>query len=262
MPTPANPSTGDSPVDATDPDQQTLLEQMGGLGGIVSSTLPILVVIFGNKYLGLVPTLAGALGVAAAIFVWRLVRRENLQPAISGFIGVAIGAGIAWATGDAKGYFLYGIWMSLVFAVVFVVSMIARWPMVGVIWLGINGHSTAWRKVAGARRNYQVATAAWTVVFLARFIVQRHFYNIDATDALGIAKILMGWPLTAVVVIVTVWMVKRAGRAIEDHEKRTGEVIIVRDPDTAPAAGATVVDRAGTDPEALPGRHRPGDPAD
>ncbi|WP_407929821.1 DUF3159 domain-containing protein, partial [Corynebacterium mendelii] len=233
MPTPVNPPA-QSTTNTDEPDQQTLLEQMGGLGGIVSSTLPILVVIFGNKYWGLVPTLLGALAVAAAIFVWRLVRKENLQPAISGFIGVAIGAGIAWVTGDAKGYFLYGIWMSLLFAIVFVVSMIVRWPMVGVIWLGINGHSTAWRKVTAARRHYQVATAAWAVVFLARFIVQRHFYTIDATDALGIAKILMGWPLTALVVILTVWMVKRASRDIEDYENATGEVIIAREPDTAP----------------------------
>lgn len=231
MPKPVFSPQGTSPSKNPVTSEQTLLDQMGGLSGIVSSTLPILVVILGHKYWGLGWTLSAALGVAALIFVWRLIRKETLQPALSGFVGVAIGAAIAWATGDTKGYFLYGIWMSLVFAIVFVASMVARWPMVGVIWLGINGHGTKWRKVVAARRNYQIATAAWSLVFLARFVVQRHFYSIDATDALGIAKILMGWPLTALVVVLTVWMVKRSTKAIEEYEKATGETIILRSDD-------------------------------
>ena len=70
---------------------------------------------------------------ATLILVWRLIRKENLQPAISGFMGVGIGAAIAWYTGSAKGYFAYGIWMSLLLAIVFFISILVRWPMVGII---------------------------------------------------------------------------------------------------------------------------------
>ena len=96
---------------AVEPAAPTLLEQMGGLGGLVSSTLPILVLIPVNNRFGLMWALIASLTVAIAIFVWRLARRENLQPAISGLLGVAIGAAFALFTGDAKAYFLYGIWM-------------------------------------------------------------------------------------------------------------------------------------------------------
>ena len=92
--------------------EPSLLEQMGGLTGLVSATLPVLVLIPVNNVWGLGPALFAALGVALLISVWRLLRKETLQPALSGLLGVGICAGIAWFTGDAKGYFLYGIWIS------------------------------------------------------------------------------------------------------------------------------------------------------
>jgi len=116
----------------------TIMEQMGGVSGLISSTLPILILIPVNARWGLMPALMAAMGVACGVFLWRIIRRENLQPAFSGLIGVGIGAAIAWFTGDAKGFFLYGIWMSLLYAAIFFISVIIRWPAVGVVWKGIN----------------------------------------------------------------------------------------------------------------------------
>lgn len=196
--------------------EPTLLEQMGGLSGLVSATLPVLVLIPVNNFFGLGPALAAALGVAVAIAIWRVLRKETLQPAISGLLGVALCAAIAWFTGDAKGYFLYGIWMSLALCIAAVLSILFRWPAVGVIWKGINGEEMQWQKITPARRAYVIATGGWAVIFLARFIVQRAIYDADATTALGVTRILMGWPLTLLVTALTVWMVRRADTAVEE----------------------------------------------
>ena len=196
--------------------EPTLLEQMGWLYGLVSATLPVLVLIPVNNFFGLGPALAAALGVAVAIAIWRVLRKETLQPAISGLLGVALCAAIAWFTGDAKGYFLYGIWMSLALCIAAVLSILFRWPAVGVIWKGINGEEMQWQKITPARRAYAIATGGWAVIFLARFIVQRAIYDADATTALGVTRILMGWPLTLLVTALTVWMVRRADTAVEE----------------------------------------------
>ena len=204
-------------LDANEPQAElTLLEQMGGLSGLVSATLPVLVLIPVNNFFGLGPALAAALGVAVAIAIWRVLRKETLQPAISGLLGVALCAAIAWFTGDAKGYFLYGIWMSLALCIAAVLSILFRWPAVGVIWKGINGEEMQWQKITPARRAYAIATGGWAVIFLARFIVQRAIYDADATTALGVTRILMGWPLTLLVTALTVWMVRRADTAVEE----------------------------------------------
>ena len=198
--------------------EPSLLDQMGGLTGLVSATLPVLVLIPVNNVWGLGPALVAALGVALAISLWRLARKETLQPAFSGLLGVAICAGIAWFTGDAKGYFLYGIWMSLVLFIVAIVSIILRWPLVGVVWKGLNGEDMGWRTVPRARRSYAYATAGWATVFIARFAVQRALYDADATTTLGIVRILMGWPLTGIVTLLTIWMVRRANAAVEEAQ--------------------------------------------
>lgn len=204
---------------AVEKQEPTLLEQMGGISGLISSTLPILVLIPVNNRWGLLPALAAALSVALVVAIVRVVRKENLQPAISGLFGVAIGAGIAWYTGSAKGYFLYGIWVSLVFGITFLASIVGRWPAVGVIWRGINGEDMSWRRNRVARRMYDLATAAWAVIFFARFTIQNQLYNSDATNTLAAVKLIMGWPLTALVTLLTVWAVRRANAAMEkdDH---------------------------------------------
>ncbi|WP_107658109.1 DUF3159 domain-containing protein [Nocardia suismassiliense] len=203
------------PAAALDPEEvaaeQTLLEQLGGFSGLISSTVPVVVFVPVNSFAGLTAAIWAALGVAALILVWRLFRRSPIQPAISGFLGVGICAFIAYRMGEAKGFFLFGIYTSLVYAGVFLVSMLVRWPLVGVIWGVLNGHGTDWRADQRVQRLYYFATAAWMVVFGARYLVQSQLYDTDRTGWLAFARIAMGWPLTAVALAVTVWAVRRAG---------------------------------------------------
>src|SRR5690606_28651179 len=180
--------------------EQTLLEQMGGLGGIVYSTLPVVVFVPVNSFFGLTAAIWAALGVAAAVLVWRLIRRSPIQPAISGFVGVGICAFIAWRMGEAKGYFLFGIYTSLVYAAAFLLSILVRRPLVGVIWGALNGHGSVWRSDRTLVRLYDLATATWALV-----------YDADQPGWRAAARIGMGWPLAAVAFGVTIWAVRRAG---------------------------------------------------
>ncbi|WP_228002037.1 DUF3159 domain-containing protein [Nocardia australiensis] len=191
--------------------QQTLLEQLGGFSGLVYSTLPVLVFVPVNTFAGLTAAIWSALGAATAILIWRLVRRGPLQPAISGFLGVGICAFIAYRMGEAKGFFLFGIYTSLLYAGAFLVSILVRWPLVGVIWGVLNGHGSGWRTDRRVARLYDLATTTWVLVFGARYLVQSQLYDTDHTGWLAAARIAMGWPLTAVALAVTVWAVRRAG---------------------------------------------------
>ncbi|WP_193043957.1 DUF3159 domain-containing protein [Mycolicibacterium baixiangningiae] len=188
---------------------------MGGVSGLIYSSLPVLVFVPVSSIAGLVPAIAAALGVAALILVWRLVRKDTIQPAISGFIGVGISAVIAYLVGESKGYFLLGIWMSLFWASVFALSVLIRRPVVGYIWGWLNGHSDDWRRMRGAVRAFDIATVTWVAVFLSRFVVQQHLYDADQTGWLGFARIAMGWPLTAVAAVVTYFAIRSVQRALQ-----------------------------------------------
>ena len=138
---------------------------MGGISGLIYSSLPVLVFVPVSSLFGLLPAIGAALGVAALILVWRLVRRESAQPAISGFIGVGVCALIAYVMGESKGYFLLGIWSSLFWAAVFALSVLIRRPVVGYIWGWVNGHDRGWRRVRRAVLAFDIATFTWVLVF-------------------------------------------------------------------------------------------------
>jgi hypothetical protein len=190
----------------------TLLEQMGGVPGIIASTIPVAVFVVVNIVSTLQPALIAALASGVAIAIWRIVRKQPLQPAVSGLFGVGIAAFIAYRTGEARGFYLPGLIYSAVFAVAFLISVIVRWPLAGVIWHGINGHGHGWRGNPRLLRAYTLASLLWTAVFVARLVVQGLLYSAEEETWLGIARLAMGYPLVGVALVGTVWAVRRAGR--------------------------------------------------
>ncbi|WP_199432017.1 DUF3159 domain-containing protein [Qaidamihabitans albus] len=193
-----------------------MLEQMGGVSGLFYSSVPVIVFVLANSMFGLQAGIWSAVGSAVLITVLRIVRKEPLQPAISGFFGVAIAAFIAYRTGSAKGFFLFGIWASLVYCGAFVLSVLVRWPLAGVVWNMLNGTGTAWRKDKPSRFGYDIATLALAAVFAARFVVQRWLYDENYTGWLAFAKIAMGYPLYALALLVVVWAVRRSDKRLKE----------------------------------------------
>jgi hypothetical protein len=188
----------------------TLLEQMGGVSGVVASSIPVAVFVVVNLVAELQPAIIAALAAGVLVAVWRIARKQRLQPAVSGLLGVGVAAFIAYRTGEARGFYLPGLVFSAVFALAFGISTLVRWPLAGVIWHSINGQGHEWRRDPRLLRAYTMATLLWTAVFLARLVVQGWLYNADQETWLGIARLAMGYPLVGVALLGTVWAVRRA----------------------------------------------------
>lgn len=200
--------------DARRPEREfpTMLEQMGGVIGIVASSIPVVVFVLANLLFTLRVGVISALAAGVAIAVWRIVRRQPLQPAVSGLLGVGVAAFIAYRTGEARGFYLPGLIYSAVLGLAFLVSVLVRWPLAGVIWHGINGDGQGWRRSPALLRAYTWASLLWALVFAARLVVQGLLYNAEEETWLGIARLAMGYPLVGVALLGTVWAVRRANR--------------------------------------------------
>jgi hypothetical protein len=76
---------------------------------------------------------------------------------------------------------------------------------------------------------FDLATFVWVLVFASRFVVQQHLYDANQTGWLGVARIAMGWPLTAVAALVTYLAIRAAQRAVHaheaDHAEETGKTV-------------------------------------
>jgi intracellular septation protein A len=193
-----------------------LVEQLGGWRGLFDSTLPVVVFVVANTLGGLTVAIWSAVAAAALVSLLRLARRQSLQQAMSGLFGVAIAAYIAHRTGTAKGFFLFGIWASFGYAVLFSGSALLRWPLVGVIWEYVEAGGSGWRRHRPLMRTYTLLTLMWAAIFAARGLVQHYLYDADQTGWLAFARIAMGYPVTLGALGVTLLLVRRIRRRLPE----------------------------------------------
>jgi hypothetical protein len=69
-----------------------------------------------------------------------------------------------------------------------------------------------WREDPRLMRAYGWLTVLWGVTFLLRVLVQGVLYQANDVSLLGTMSIVLGLPLTAVDVVVTLWAVSRLHR--------------------------------------------------
>jgi hypothetical protein len=69
-----------------------------------------------------------------------------------------------------------------------------------------------WREDPRMLRAYTWLTVMWGATFLLRVLVQGLLYRANEVELLGTASIVLGLPVTAVEVIVTLWVVSRLHR--------------------------------------------------
>jgi hypothetical protein len=196
-----------------------LLARAGGVSGLVYSSLPVTVFAAASAWVNLGSAIAAAFAVAALVLGWQLLRRESIRPALFGFGGVALGAGWAFVTGKAKDFYLPGIWMYLLLAVVFTGSVLIRRPLVGVGWAWVTGRDDSWRRVPRVRLAFDLVTGMMALVSWARFVVQYYLYDTDQAGLLAVARIAMGWP----VFVVTSTLIYLAIRTALRDLPRTAE---------------------------------------
>lgn len=191
----------------------TLMEQMGGVAGVIATSIPVIVFVVANLLLELQPAIITAVAAGVVVAVVRVVRKQPVMPAVSGLLGVGVCAFIALRTGEARGFYLPGLLISSAGFLAFTISVIARWPLAGVIWNGVNGHGHAWRQNPRMLRAYAGASLLWALMFLSRVVLQGFLYWADEATWLGVARLVMGYPFTILAVLGTVWAVRRADRA-------------------------------------------------
>lgn len=190
-----------------------LLDELGGPQGVADSSLPGLAFVIAYVATGQQLRLAAliAVGLGAAIGLFRIVRGEPARFVLAGFFGVALACFIATRTGKAENFFLPGLFLNGIWAAVYAISILARWPLMGIVIGPLIGEGRSWRKDPARVRLFSRVSWVWVGTFLARLLVQLPLYLSGSLVALGIAKTAMGLPVFALAVWISYLMLRAAG---------------------------------------------------
>ncbi|GAB3407350.1 DUF3159 domain-containing protein [Schumannella luteola] len=201
------------------PTAGALLGAMGGIRGLIESILPgIGFLVTYTITQQLLPSVIAPAVLAVLLIVARVIQRQPVMTAVAGLLGIVISAGLALWTGNASNNFLPGFFINGGTALLVIITILVRRPIVGLIAGFLTGDAD-WPKDRAKLRVATIASIFWAALSLLRLGVQLPLYLADATQALGATKLIMGVPFYAALLWVT-WLMMRAAwtRPAEDEK--------------------------------------------
>ena len=177
-------------------DREKVLAAFGGKKGLIDSGIPsvIFLVVF-NVTDHLHSALFASVAVSALLTIIRLARRDTIQHALSGFVGVLICAWFANRTGNASDVYLPKLLTNLGYGTVYLIANLAGWPVLGLMLGPILGENLTWRNHPERKRAYLLASWLWVGMFFTRIAVQYPIYRSGNVNLLGTVNLAMGYPL-------------------------------------------------------------------
>lgn len=189
---------------------ESLADLLGGRRGAIDATLPPLAFAAGWLLGGesLWGGVVAALAVGAVVAGVRLRRGDRPRSVLIGLLAVCVAALIAVRTGRAENFFLIQVLSNAASALVWAVSIVVRWPLLGVLVGTVLGQRARWRRDPALRRGYGRASWVWTATYLARLSVFVPLYLGGQVLALVVARVALTWPLVAAALALS-WVVLR-----------------------------------------------------
>lgn len=204
-----------------------LAKALGGKRGMVETAIPTLTFTL-SYILTSELRLSIGLGAAAALLLGavRLLQRSSVQYVVTSLFGIGIAAVFAMRSGNAADAFLPGIIYNAVYAVVLSLSVLVRWPAIGLMigpFIGDKEDFTSWR--ANPAVVSLASRLTWLLVLpcVIRVLVQYPLWMADTYGwadtfgLLGLSKIAMGWPLQVAAFGAMVWLLARGRTPLADR---------------------------------------------
>jgi uncharacterized membrane protein len=173
----------------------SLFAAMGGWRTVAEALVSQVVFLVVYQLTGQVST--SALVAFGAVLVFAVVRvgtdRAWWQAGAS-LAMVGISALLAGSTGHGVDFYLSGVVLTVGGGLVVLVSMLVRWPVVGLVVGAARGERFGWRREPAVRRRYQLCTAVFLAKFVVAAAVELPLYLNGQVLGLGLASTVLDTP--------------------------------------------------------------------
>jgi uncharacterized protein DUF3159 len=191
---------------------ESLAQLLNGRRAAIDATVPAAGFVAGwliggrSIWAGAAVAVAGAL----AVSIWRLRAGDRPRAVLIGLLGVFVAALIALRTGRAEDFFLLQLFSNAASALAWAVSIVIRWPLLGVVVGAVLGQKTRWRRDPALLRAYGLGSWVWVLQYVIRVAIFLPLYAAGEVVALGVARAVLTWPLIAACLTVSWWVIRRS----------------------------------------------------
>jgi hypothetical protein len=189
---------------------KSLLESVGGVQGLIETTLPsfLYVVTFAFSRSVVISVSVVAIAVLA-LTVRHIVKKRPLTQLVGSLLGIGLAIYLTLRPGAQAGdFYLKDFWINGAYGSVLLLSVIVRWPIIGVIVGFLAGQGLTWRKDRRKVRFFDLVTLLWVGLFAVRLAVELPLYLLGDIVALGFIKLVLGLPFYLTMVWVS-WRLLR-----------------------------------------------------
>lgn len=205
-----------------------LSELLGGWRGAVEAALPTLAFVGVWMARADLHAAVVASGIAVVtLVVLRLIQRQTLRYALSSVVATAIAAAFALRSGKAEDAFLPTILWNLGMGVGYLVSVLARWPVLGFLVAAADpavaedpSAFVRWRRHPGMVAVCSRLTLVLAALMLVRVAIMLPLVFAGQVAALGFFKIVLGMPAYLAVVAIMAGMLMRGRTPLGEERPR------------------------------------------
>lgn len=202
-----------------------ILEEINSVisGKTLDAIFPPLFFVLFNSIANLNLAVVASFFLALILTAIRLIKRQDLKYALGGLVGVIMASVLVYLTRNPALYFIGPVISSGLLLVLAVVSLITGKPLAAWASHLSRGWPLEWYWRKDIKPSYLEVTWFWTGLILTRLLIQILLLRIGDVSRIAWVNILLGWPLTLFVLILTyIYGIRRLhllqGPAVEEFK--------------------------------------------
>jgi len=182
-----------------------ILEEINSVisGKTLDAIFPPLIFVLFKNIAGLDLAVIVSMVLALILAAIRLIKRQDWKYALGGLVGVIMASVLVYLTRNPALYFIGPVISSGLLLVLAVVSLITGKPLAAWASHLSRGWPLEWYWRKDIKPAYLEVTWFWTGLILTRLFIQILLLRIGDVSRIAWVNILLGWPLTLFVLILT-----------------------------------------------------------
>ena len=191
-------------------DAKSLLSSVGGVQGLIETTLPgFLYVLSFSIFRNLTISIAIVIGAVIALSVRHFLKKRPVTQLLGSLVAIGIAIALTLRPGgQAQDFYLKDFWINGAYGSALLLSILIRFPLVGVLVGFLTNQGLNWRREPRKVRYFDLVTLLWTGLFATRLAVELPLYFSGNVVILGFVKIVLGLPFYLTMIWVS-WLLLR-----------------------------------------------------